>query len=241
MSTSGHLTDFDLVTVPGGRLEPATALAWNAMRAAALRESAVTLTIVQPRAAVAANTPGSYRSRATSLDMRARPALYNITPGILPGIPSEHEDGDAIDVGAGLAWCTANDDANLHRFGFVRTKLAIGDKNHIKHVGTAPADSGSTAITTEEQEEDDMATKPIYYVATGNNKTVTVGKGDIWVRSAPGEPLRRMTQGQASDFWALDGLDLNSPNVHQMPPEWFDAAFAEDRTVARLNALTHPS
>jgi len=150
MSSNGYLAASELVAVPGGRLSAAAAKAWNAARAAALKENAVTLSIVQPQPSVVSNTPGSYRSYATQLDMRKRPGLYNITPGILPGLPSDHGFGTCVDVGAGLSWMIKNGG----RFGFVRDKLSMGDTNHFHFSGTTSAGNDATPITNEETEED---------------------------------------------------------------------------------------
>jgi murein DD-endopeptidase MepM/ murein hydrolase activator NlpD len=97
------------------------------------------------------------------------------------------------------------------------------------HAGGTPPPTG----------DDDMA-QPFYYIASSNNATVTVGAGDIWVRSQPGEPLRRLTGAQAQEYFARDGLDYNSPNVKSWTGAQFDAAFAEDATVHQYNMNVHP-
>lgn len=85
-----------------------------------------------------------------------------------------------------------------------------------------------------------MAFIPIFYIAASNNPSVTVGKGDIWVRTEPGTPLRRLTQGQAVDYFTLLGLDYNSPNVQSKEGSWFDLAFEEDRVAWGYTVQTHP-
>lgn len=87
--------------------------------------------------------------------------------------------------------------------------------------------------------EDDMS-KSLYYSATSNSPSGVVKKGEWWVRTLPGEPLRRVTQGQASDYFALEGLDFNAPNVFSKEGSWFDLAFAEDNEVFAQSAKAHP-
>ncbi|WP_349902601.1 M15 family metallopeptidase domain-containing protein [Parafrigoribacterium humi] len=132
MSTNGHLAAAELTTVQGTiQLRTDTAAAWNAMKAAAARDG-VTLTIAPPA--------GGYRSWAMQLDMRARPALYNITPGIIPGLPSEHGLGICVDIAQGLAWVKHNG----AQFGF--TFPLRTDPNHARYNGTTTAGSGGTSI-----------------------------------------------------------------------------------------------
>jgi len=88
-------------------------------------------------------------------------------------------------------------------------------------------------------EENDLP-KSIYYIASSASPSGYVANGDIWVRTAPGEALRKMTSGQATDYFVLDGLDFTSPNVKSKPGSWFDAAFAEDNAVYLKNVQAHP-
>lgn len=101
---------------------------------------------------------------------------------------------------------------------------------------SAAAGGNATLIT---DPGDDMA-QPFYYIASSNNASVTVGAGDIWVRNAPGEPLLRLTSGQAQEYFTRDSLDYTSPNVKGRAGSWFDAAFAEDAVVAGYNQTVHP-
>jgi len=145
MSANGELKDSELVTVqPGIRLTPATARQFNAAKAAAARDG-VSLTIVQ-----SFNGAGGYRSRAVQLDMRARPKLYGITPGVTPGLPSDHGWGTQVDIAGGLDWLIKNGE----RYGFIRNKLAFKDYNHFGYNGTTvTASTGATPISAEEAKE----------------------------------------------------------------------------------------
>lgn len=134
------------------------------------------------------------------------------------------------------------------RLAFEEFLYSLGWKNTAANGGTVPgpfqtstAGGGGTPFPDPEEpkEEEDMA-QPFYYIASSNNATVTVGKGDIWVRNQPGEPLLRLTAGQAQEYFVRDGLDYNSPNVKSQPGEWFDAAFAEDAITAGYNKQAHP-
>jgi len=147
MSANGYLRADELTTVQGDmQLRNDTAVAWNAMKAAAALDG-VTLTIARPE--------GDYRNWATQLDMRAHPSKYNITPGIVPGLPSEHGLGICVDVASGLAWVKKNG----RRFGFT-FPLAF-DPNHARYDGTTiPAGHSGTPLR-EQEEEDEMAIRGI--------------------------------------------------------------------------------
>ena len=82
--------------------------------------------------------------------------------------------------------------------------------------------------------------KALYFYASSASPSGIVASADIWVRTGPGEPLRKMSQGQAVDDWTLNALDLNSPNVKVKAGSWFDAAFAEDNAVYLKNVAAHP-
>lgn len=85
-------------------------------------------------------------------------------------------------------------------------------------------------------EDEDMANTQ-YFVALSDSPSQIVKANDVWARPAPGEPLRYLTAGQAHDWFAMNRLDFNSPNVFGKPGEWFDAAFDEDRYAAKQNSL----
>lgn len=86
--------------------------------------------------------------------------------------------------------------------------------------------------------EDDM--KSQYFVALSPSPSGLVVKDSVWVRPAPGMPLAPLTSGQAHDWFKMDGLDFNAPNVFGKPGEWFDLAFAEDNQMLALYAHAHP-
>lgn len=72
-----------------------------------------------------------------------------------------------------------------------------------------------------------------YFKALSDSKSGLVKKNDVWVRPAPGEALRYLTPGQAHDWFAMNGLDFNSPNVFGKEGGWFDLAFQEDKDAAK--------
>lgn len=155
MSKNGYLSPAELTTVQGTmQLRTDTAKSWFAMKAAAAHDG-VTLTIAGPA--------GAYRSWATQLDMRAHPGRYNITPGIVSGLPSEHGLGTCADIAAGLAWVKSNG----RRFGW--TFPLKTDPNHARYGGTTTAGETSTPIATEE--DDDMK-----YIYTPNRGGALVGE-----------------------------------------------------------------
>ena len=96
-----------------------------------------------------------------------------------------------------------------------------------------------TTGSTPNPEEEDM--KAQYFVATSDSPSGLVKANSVWVRPAPGLPLSPLTAGQAHDWFAMDGLDFNAPNVFGKPGEWYDAAFAEDAQMAELYARVHPT
>lgn len=87
-----------------------------------------------------------------------------------------------------------------------------------------------------EQDDDDMA-RPMYFAASSASPSKIVAKDDVFVRSAPGEPLRRLTAGQWSDWYNRDRPDKD---VIWKDGEWFDRAFAEDNLVHEINVKGHP-
>jgi hypothetical protein len=130
--SNGYLPATALTNVQGSiQLENKTAQQYFAMKAAAAQVG-VTINIATPA--------GGYRSWATQLDMRANPAKYNITPGIIPGLPSEHGFGTCVDIASGLAWVKANGS----RWGF--TFPLSFDPNHAQYDVTTTAGSGGTPI-----------------------------------------------------------------------------------------------
>lgn len=107
---------------------------------------------------------------------------------------------------------------------------------HFEH----PACRSWPIVTEFHTEEEDMPL-PLFYVASSDSPSKIVKANDTWVRSAPGEPLRRLTVGQATDWRTSLGIvDFTSPNLIGKPGTWFDAAFAEDRVVHEQNLLAHP-
>ena len=87
-------------------------------------------------------------------------------------------------------------------------------------------------------EEEDM--KAQYFIAQSASPSGLVAPNSVWVRPTPGQPLTPLTAGQAHDWFAMDGLDFNAPNVFGKPGEWFDA-FAEDSQMADLYSRVHPT
>jgi hypothetical protein len=83
--------------------------------------------------------------------------------------------------------------------------------------------------------------RPLYFVASDNLGIKSgVGQGDIWVRQAPGEPLKRITQGQWSDYYTRDRPDLTK-DVFYKNGTWFQLAFDEDNLCHNTyNTLAHP-
>lgn len=139
MATNGYLPASDLTAVQGTiQLETRTAKQYLAMKAYA-SSVGITITIAPPA--------GGYRSHSMQVDMRNRPWLYHITPGVVPGLPSDHGFGTEVDIASGLTWVIANGG----RFGFTRTKLRFNDPNHFHYDGTTVA-SGTTSPTEGEEE-----------------------------------------------------------------------------------------
>lgn len=89
-----------------------------------------------------------------------------------------------------------------------------------------------------EPDGDEMASSQ-YFIASSANASGTVKQGDVWVRGYPGAPLTALTAGQAYDWFALQKLDFNAPNVYSKDGSWFDLAFAEDNTAADLTVKVH--
>ena len=157
MSANGYLPASELVTVQGDiQLERRTAAAFLAMREDYAEETHRNMTIAAPA--------GGYRPWAMQLDMRAHPALYNITPGITPGLPSDHGFGTEVDIGEGQVWAIVNG----ARYGFTRTKLAFHDPNHFHYDGITLAGDIGTPITAEvaHEEEEEMAIKGITWTGS---------------------------------------------------------------------------
>lgn len=122
-------------------LEPATAAAYLAMKAAAAREG-VRVEIPTPA--------GGYRSLYMQRDMHERPWAYNLDPGssvqLAPVGYSTHGWGDRVDIIVGEAreWAIAN----AHKFGFVR-EFGAADPGHFMFKGLQ-----SAALPTIPIEED---------------------------------------------------------------------------------------
>jgi murein DD-endopeptidase MepM/ murein hydrolase activator NlpD len=91
-------------------------------------------------------------------------------------------------------------------------------------------------ILGQTEEDDDMA-RPMYFVANSKSPSGIVTKGNIFVRNAPGEPLKRLTDGQWSDWYNRDKPDSD---VIWKEGEWFDRAFAEDNLVHEINVKGLP-
>lgn len=90
-------------------------------------------------------------------------------------------------------------------------------------------------VNTPTPEDDDMANSQ-YFVATSDSPSGIVKANDVWVRPAPGEGLHFLTAGQAHDWFAMNGLDFNSPNVFGKEGSWYDLAFQEDIEAAKRTA-----
>lgn len=84
--------------------------------------------------------------------------------------------------------------------------------------------------------EDEEMPNSQYFVALSDSPSGVVKANEVWVRPAPGEPLHFLTAGQAHDWFAMNGLDFNSPNVFGKEGGWYDLAFQEDNTAAQKNA-----
>ncbi len=110
--------------------------------------------------------------------------------------------------------------------------------------GTSAAGLDARPITEPQQDpknEDEDMPKPIYYLAADNGGlSVNVGKDDVWVRNAPGEPLHRMTQGQWADFNTVAAGLIPNQDYFYKPGSWFGLAFAEDNLVHGWNVSAHP-
>jgi len=139
MSKNGHLTADELTAVQGGIcLRNDIAIRYRSMVADAKKDG-VTVAIVSSY-----KNAGGYRSEAVQLDMRKHPSLYDITPGILPGYPSGHGDGNCADIATGLAW------VKEHQADYDVSFPVAGDPNHARFNTTTTAGSGT------EIEDDDM-------------------------------------------------------------------------------------
>lgn len=178
MSTPGYLTDAELTTVQGTlQLGNKAAHAFIVMRAAA-KEDGVTVTIVPPA--------GGYRTMALTLAMRANPAKYNVTPGILPSLQSLHMQGIAADIGSGFAWVKRYG----HKFGW--SFPLAGDPNHAVYDGTIVAGDGERITETEQ----DMI-------------FVRKGTGNWWVKEA-GAAWQELTQTPADLVKKATGMSAPS-------------------------------
>jgi len=143
MSKNGHLTAAELTYVQFGiTLRNDIAARYLRMVADAARDG-VRVSIVSSHLGA-----GGYRSESVQLDMRARPSLYDITPGILPGLPSEHGDGTCADIATGLAWVKEHQDEYAVSFP------VAGDPNHARFTTTTTAGTG-TEIEDDDMNEDD--------------------------------------------------------------------------------------
>lgn len=117
---------------------------------------------------------------------------------------------------------------------------ALRDPNKYLNSRSAIAGGGVTPIPIEEEEDEDMA-KPIYFIASDNTGlSVGVGREDVWVRSAPGEPLRRMTQGQWSEYQNNRTPLEGDIDYFWKTGAWFGLAFIEDNVVHGYNVNAHP-
>lgn len=84
-------------------------------------------------------------------------------------------------------------------------------------------------------EEEEMANSQ-YFIASSDSPSGLVKTADVWVRPAPGEALHYLTAGQAHDWFAMQKLDYNAPNVFSKEGGWFDLAFQEDNLAAQKNS-----
>lgn len=151
---NGYLPASALVTVQGAiQLETRTAAVFRAMREDCAEETHQNLTLAAPA--------GGYRPWAMQLDMRvpARRAYYNITPGIISGLPSGHGDGDCMDIATCLAWVKKNG----WKYG-VTFPLAKTDPNHARYDGTTIV-AGTLGPLITEQDEDML--RIIYHANRG--------------------------------------------------------------------------
>lgn len=142
MSANGFLRDDELTVVQGSG---ANAIRLSLGFAAVLRRMQTDAAKDGVRVTLVASYHGAagYRSRATQLDMRVHPSLYSITPGIVPGLPSEHGTGNCGDIDQGLAWVKKNG----ARYG-VTFPLAF-DHNHARWDGTTLAGESGAPIEAE--------------------------------------------------------------------------------------------
>lgn len=94
-------------------------------------------------------------------------------------------------------------------------------------------------VNDSKMEEEEMPL-PLFYVATSKSPSGFVAVNSTWVRAEPGQPLKALTHGQASDWRTSLGIvDFNHPNLIGKDGAWFDAAFAEDAQVQALNVQAH--
>ncbi len=200
-----------LIPVQGPiELEPATATAYFAMKAAA-KSDGVTLEIPTPA--------GGYRSLYMQRDMHERRWAYNLDPNssvpLAPVGQSTHGWGDRVDIIVGQAreWAIRN----ASRFGFVR-EFGANDPGHFKFIGGDFAGIPTTPI--EEDQEDDMGgfyihassagAKYYYSRATGRVRLVP---SDEWEflraveRTRGGVPIELVT---VSQNWLDKAIALNS-------------------------------
>lgn len=224
MSQNGFLLDSELEVVQGtGRDEIRLGLGY----AAILREmqhdadlDGVAINLVSSYMGAA-----GYRSWATQLDMRnpAHAPLYDITPGIVPGLPSEHGTGQAADYNSGLAWVKENG----HLYG-VTFPLAF-DHNHGEWDGVTLAGEDYQKITDDKPNEATMdgttyhavdgGIAGIYYQLTATSIHVfTSPAAAQYVASLSN---RAIAYAVAADYPAWNGalknglaIDLSSANMH---------------------------
>lgn len=163
---NGYWPDYALVTVQGSganaiRLSAPTAAILRRMRADAGKEG-VTITLVSSYHGAA-----GYRSWPTQLDMRAHPSLYDITPGIISGLPSGHGDANCMDIDGGLAWVKANG----AKYG-VTFPISF-DHNHARYDGIAFAGEIGSPITADapppSRTDTDMRFARVTLNASGNH------------------------------------------------------------------------
>jgi hypothetical protein len=107
-----------------------------------------------------------------------------------------------------------------------------------KYVGWSEDLNGLKIVqytNTPNTEDDEMANSQ-YFIASSDSPSGLVKTNDVWVRPAPGEALHYLTAGQAHDWFAMQKLDYNAPNVFSKEGGWFDLAFQEDIEAAKKTA-----